>query len=71
MHVVRLLAPVLNDETHTEDIDFSPAGIRARWQAGLANMRDVLARAPWREPVDPLAGFVLHEAAEGRMVKTS
>ncbi len=27
MHVVRLLAPQLDRETHTKDIDFSPAGI--------------------------------------------
>ena len=29
MHVVRLLAPRLDDEDHTKDIDFSPAGIRS------------------------------------------
>ena len=30
MHVVRLLAPKLDGEDHTKDIDFTPAGIRAR-----------------------------------------
>jgi NTE family protein len=70
MHVVRLLAPALEGENHTKDADFSAPGIRARWQAGLENMREVLARAPWRQPVDPLAGFVLHEAAEGRVIET-
>ncbi len=34
MHVVRLLAPTLDGEDHTKDIDFSPAGIHARWAAG-------------------------------------
>jgi hypothetical protein len=28
MHVVRLLAPRLDNENHTKDIDFSPTGIR-------------------------------------------
>ena len=30
MHVVRLLAPRLGNESHIKDIDFSPAGIRER-----------------------------------------
>ena len=47
MHVVRLLAPALEGEDHTKDIDFSPAGIRARWEAGYADTRRVIAKAPW------------------------
>jgi NTE family protein len=30
-----------------------------------------LDAAPWREEVDPLEGFVLHEAMGGQMVETS
>ncbi len=37
MHVVRLLAPRLDNESHIKDIDFSPSGIRSRWQAGYAD----------------------------------
>lgn len=44
------------------DIDFSPNGIRAREEAGYLHARRVLAEAPWRREVDPLEGFVLHEA---------
>ena len=66
MHVVRLLAPVMDGENHTKDIDFSPAGIKARWAAGYANTCEVIARAPWSGPSDPLEGFVLHEAAAGK-----
>jgi aminopeptidase N len=41
MHVVRLLAPSLDGEDHTKDIDFSPAGIRSRREAWeLAMVRD-------------------------------
>jgi len=31
MHVALLLAPRLDNENHTKDIDFSPAGMRRRW----------------------------------------
>jgi len=66
MHVVRLMAPALDGEGHGKDIDFSERGIKMRWEAGLENTRAVLARAPWTDPVDPMAGFVLHEANAGR-----
>ena len=46
MHVVRLLAPRLENESHIKDIDFSPSGIRSRWQAGYGDTCRALARAP-------------------------
>jgi NTE family protein len=61
MHIVRLLAPALERESHTKDIDFSPSGIRMRWEAGYAHTNAVLARKPWIGDFDPLAGVVLHE----------
>ncbi|MEK9278890.1 MULTISPECIES: patatin-like phospholipase family protein [unclassified Bradyrhizobium] len=64
MHVVRLLAPQLDRETHTKDIDFSPSGIMRRWDAGYAHTSTVLARAPWIGEFDPLSGVVLHEHIE-------
>lgn len=67
MHVVRLLAPHVHGEDHTRDIDFSAGGIRARWDAGYADTMRVLEAAPWETPVDPLEGFVLHEANAGVM----
>jgi NTE family protein len=71
MHVIRLLAPALDCEDHSKDIDFSPSGIRARWDAGYADTMRTLETAPWRDPVDPLEGFVLHEEIGGEMVRTS
>ena len=65
MHVVRLLAPGLDDEDHTKDIDFSPAGIRARWRAGRDDTAAVLAKAPWQAPVDATEGVVVHLAGPG------
>jgi NTE family protein len=71
MHVVRLLAPPVGANDSSKDIDFSPAGIRARWQAGYRETRNVIERAPWREPSDPLEGFVLHEVAPDLAITTS
>lgn len=62
MHVVQLLAPQLDREDHTKDIDFSQAGIRQRWEAGHAHTKAVLARKPWEGEFDPLSGVILHEA---------
>jgi len=58
---VRLLAPTLDSEDYLKDIDFSPAGIRARWQAGVRDTLRMIERAPWETPVDPMEGVVVHE----------
>ena len=70
MHVVRLLAPRLDGEDHTKDIDFSRTGIRRRWEAGLAEARKALDAAPWEADVDPIEGFYLHELMRGETVET-
>lgn len=64
MHVVSLLAPQLDRETHTKDIDFSPSGILQRWDAGYAHTKAVLARSPWRGEFDPLSSVIIHEHTE-------
>jgi NTE family protein len=69
MHVIRLLAPPLAGEDHAKDIDFSPLGIRARWEAGFADTARVLERTPWTNCVDPMEGIILHEATAGRMTE--
>jgi NTE family protein len=71
MHVVKLLAPAVNGEDHTKDIDFSGAGIRARWSAGLSDTRQVLAERPWERDHDPLEGFILHEHVSDSPTRTS
>jgi NTE family protein len=70
MHVVRLLAPPMQGEDHTKDIDFSYNGIRSRWRAGYADTKRVLNREPWNDAFDPIEGFILHEALEGHMEKS-
>jgi len=62
MHVVRLLAPSLEAENHTKDVDFSPAGIRMRWDAGYEATTHALKQSPWRGEFDPLDGVILHES---------
>jgi NTE family protein len=64
MHVVQLLAPQLDRETHTKDIDFSPGGIRTRRELGYAHTKAVLERKPWAGEFDPLSGVILHDQLE-------
>jgi NTE family protein len=71
MHVVRLLAPALDHEDHSKDIDFSAHGIRRRREAGYEDTMRTLEKAPWRNPVDEIEGFILHEASGGHMVETA
>jgi NTE family protein len=61
MHVVRLLAPRIDNENHTKDIDFSAHGIGARRQAGYEAAMEALKRAPWEGDFDPIEGVILHE----------
>ena len=60
---MRLQAPRLDGEDHTKDIDFTPAGVRARWQAGYADTLRMIDRQPWTQAVDPMDGVVVHQAA--------
>ena len=66
MHVLTLRAPALDGEDHSKDIDFTPAGIAARWKAGREFARREIAAAPWNEAVDPIAGIVVHDRPAGR-----
>jgi NTE family protein len=61
MHVVRLLAAATDKEDHTKDVDFSPAGIRRRWDAGYSDAMRAIDRAPWTGAFDPLECVILHE----------
>lgn len=68
MHVVRLLAPPLEGEDHTKDIDFRPASIRSLFEAGYADTSRVLSTAPWSGDFDQVEGLILHEARPGVLV---
>ena len=60
MHVAHLLAPRLEGEDHMKDIDFTPAGVTARREAGYVDTRKMVERAPWSAPTDPIEGVVEH-----------
>ncbi len=60
MHVAHLLAPRLEGEDQTKDIDFTPNGIRIRREAGHADTMRMIERAPWRAPADPIEGVIEH-----------
>jgi NTE family protein len=61
MHVVRLLAPRVDNEDHTKDVDFSPLGIRTRWEAGYLAAQRAIEQAPWQAEFGDLDGVILHE----------
>ncbi len=63
MHVVRLVAASVPGEDQLKDMDFAPANIHARWQAGYADTCRMLERAPWTQAVDPIEGLIIHEAS--------
>jgi NTE family protein len=65
MHVVRLLAPRLDNESHVKDIDFSAGGIRKRWQTGYDDTNRALAAQAWLGEFDELEGVILHEPEPG------
>jgi NTE family protein len=65
MHIVEINAPQFDGEGYSRDIDFSPASIQERWQAGYADTRRIIARRPWDDPVDPKVGIAVH-ASDGR-----
>jgi len=60
MHVAHLVAPRVDGEDHTKDIDFTPAGIHERWQAGYDDTMAMLRAQPWNETVDPIEGVIVH-----------
>lgn len=60
MHVISLQAPALDGEDQARDLDFTPAGISARWNAGRDFARRQIEAAPWKQAVDPGMGIVVH-----------
>ncbi len=65
MHVVRMLAPRIEGEDSSKDIDFTHQGITARWQAGLNDAVRVIEATPWHQSVDARDGVVIHNFEHG------
>jgi NTE family protein len=62
MHIVSLLAPRLEGDDYTKDIDFSESRLRARWNAGYAGAQQALAQQGRHH--DPLVGTHVHDVAD-------
>jgi NTE family protein len=60
MHLIEINAEPLDGETNSREYDFSPVTIDARWSAGYADTRRVIARRPWEDPIDPTVGVALY-----------
>jgi NTE family protein len=60
MHVAHLLAPRVDGEDHTKDIDFGATGVQARRKAGYIDTLRMIERAPWNEHPDPIEGVIEH-----------
>jgi len=61
MHVAHLLAPRIDGEDHTKDIDFTSAGIQSRRSAGYAEAQRMIERSPWKSAAtDPIEGVIEH-----------
>ena len=61
MHVAHLLAPRVDGEDHTKDIDFTSAGIQSRRSAGYADAQRMIKRSPWKSAaIDPIEGVIEH-----------
>lgn len=70
MHFVRLLWPGHENEDHTKDVDFTPSGIKKRWQAGYDQTMRVIEQAPWQREIDPIEGVFLHEAGDSKTLES-
>ena len=62
---VELLAPRLESESHTKDIDFTITGITKRWKSGHADTMRALTQQRWIGEFDFLDAVVLHEPDPG------
>ncbi|AIO34732.1 patatin-like phospholipase family protein [Burkholderia cenocepacia] len=67
MRVIKLAAPRLDGDDQWKDIDFTPAGIAARRQAGFEAAMQAIAARPWDMPMDPVEGLTVYSPEENRV----
>ena len=60
---MRLLAPHLENENPTKDIDFSPSRIVMRREAAYEATMRALNQAPQQGEFNPIEGVILHDGA--------
>jgi NTE family protein len=59
MRLIKLAAPRLEGDDQLKDIDFTPAGITARCQAGYEDTMRAIAARPWEAHMDPIEGLTV------------
>jgi NTE family protein len=62
MHLVEINAQPLAGETNARDFDFSRAAVRTRWENGYSDTKEMLARRPWENPIDPATDLTLYQS---------
>ncbi|MBM2767596.1 patatin-like phospholipase family protein [Burkholderia anthina] len=67
MRVIKLAAPRLDGDDQWKDIDFTPAGIAARRQAGFEATMQTIAARPWEIPMAPTEGLSVWSPDENRI----
>jgi NTE family protein len=60
MHLVEINAEPLEGETNSREYDFTKATIEARWHAGYADTRRMIAKRPWENKIDPSVGVAVY-----------
>ncbi len=60
MHVAHLVAPRLEGEDPTKDIDFTSTGVKLRREAGYTETMRMIQRSPWLMSADPIEGVIEH-----------
>lgn len=60
MRLIKLAAPRLDGDDQLKDIDFTPAGLAARQQAGYEDAMRAIAGRPWEAPIDPIQGMTVY-----------
>jgi NTE family protein len=60
MHLVEINAGPLDGETNSREYDFTKATIEARWHAGYADTRRMIAKRPWDNKIDPSVGVAIY-----------
>ena len=60
MHLVEINAEPLEGETNSREYDFTKATIEARWRAGYADTRRMIAKRPWENEIDPSVGVAVY-----------
>lgn len=60
MHIAHLVAPRVHGEDHTNHLEFSPAAIQRRREAGYADTWRMIERASWLDAADSIEGMVVN-----------